>query len=623
MCGIVGIIAFNEKGRDKIQCLNSAVSELKLRGPDGNGTFFHENAGLGHTRLSIIDTSNLSAQPFTDRTGRFTIVYNGEIFNFKKLREDLVSQGMIFISEGDTEVLLNLYIREKEKCLSRLNGFFAFCIYDKLDGSIFIARDRYGIKPISYYLDEDKFLFGSEVKAIEKFSPELEIDHSSILNFLQFNYIPSPATIYKKIKKLEPGHFLRVSGKKIIIEKYYELPGSKSRDVTENPENKLFELLDNSIKLRLVSDVPLGAFLSGGLDSSIITALAARHQPNLKTFSIGFKNEPYFDETKYSNLVAQKYKTDHTVFSLTNDDLIENLFKMLDYMEEPFADSSSLPFYVLSSKTSKMVKVALSGDGADEIFGGYNKHRAEFLARKGGVINTMVSAGKPIWKYFPKSRNSKFANTIRQLDRFANGLQLNYKDRYWNWAAFQSEASSLDFINERKVDPDYYIQKQNILKNLDPVDFNSVLRTEFGMVLKNDMLVKVDRMSMSNSLEIRVPYLDFRLVDYMFSLPASFKIDKHHQKILLKKTFGHLLPSELITRKKQGFEVPLLRWLQKDLKTLLDKYLNEERIRDQGIFNYTMIDGIRRKLNSPNPGESASVLWGQLCFQYWWEKHIN
>jgi asparagine synthase (glutamine-hydrolysing) len=389
MCGITGIYAFNEIGRFFTINMFAATDTLSQRGPDSSGSFTHGYVGLGHRRLSIIDTSSDGRQPMTDETERYTIVFNGEIFNFPELKSQLTSKGYHFRSSSDTEVLLNLYIHEKENCLKHLNGFFAFAIYDKEKESLFIARDRMGIKPLLYFQDEDKLIFASEMKALAGLRISRELDYVSLQQYLQLNYIPAPNTIFKGVQKLLPGHYMYLQGSEVSIKPYYQIPQTYTRWTAdqmsyEKVQEKLVELLEESVRKRLIADVPLGAFLSGGIDSSVIVALASRHTEHLNTFSIGYRDEPFFDETRYANLVAKKYKTNHTVFSLSNEDLYEHLFDMLDYTDEPFADSSALAVYILSKRTRKRVTVALSGDGADELFAGYNKHLGEYRVREGG-----------------------------------------------------------------------------------------------------------------------------------------------------------------------------------------------------------------------------------------------
>jgi asparagine synthase (glutamine-hydrolysing) len=631
MCGITGIFAFNLVGKFNMIHVTTATIALQKRGPDVHDVYIDEFVGLGHRRLSIIDTSADGNQPMWDESKRYGIVFNGEIFNYQELKKELEDRGVTFKSSSDTEVLLKLYIREKEQCLQKLNGFFSFCIYDKQEQTFFVARDRYGIKPLLYQFDEDKFLFGSEMKAIIEYGIDKEIDHASLFAYLQLNYIPAPATIFSSVKKLMPGHYLRVSYKKIETHCYYSIPTSQYSEFQNynNAKEKLKELLEDSVQRRLVSDVPLGAFLSGGIDSSVITALASKHKPNLHTFSIGFRDEKFFDETHYANLVAKHFKTEHTVFSLTNNDLLAHVNDVLDSLDEPFADSSALNVYILSKETRKHATVALSGDGADELLAGYNKHAAfNRIINKGWQENLIGSLAQAL-KALPQSRNNSFGNKIRQVNRFAEGMKLDSKERYWQWAGFAKEPDAYLLLSEsskQKLDQQEFTKrKQEQLKSISPKEtIQEILLTDVNLVLPNDMLMKVDLMSMANSLEVRVPFLDYRVVDFIFSLPDDFKINRSIRKRILQDAFRDVLPPELYNRPKKGFEVPLLKWFRTELKSLImDDLLSEKTIQEQGIFEYSEIEKLKLQLMSSNPQDVHARIWGLIVFQTWWRRNIK
>jgi asparagine synthase (glutamine-hydrolysing) len=376
----------------------------------------------------------------------------------------------------------------------------------------------------------------------------------------------------------------------------------------------------------MISDVPLGSFLSGGIDSSVIVALAARHTEKLKTFSVGYKDNPFFDETFYANLVAKKYKTEHTVFALTTNDFLQFVYNVLDYIDEPFADSSAIPEFILSYYTKQHVTVALSGDGGDEVFAGYNKHAAEWRVRKGGLLNTAVKMGRPLWSVLPKSRNNKLTNKFRQLDRFAKGSRLSAAERYWKWAAFldAGEAISLIHPNLRQGMNTSFLQKveQSFSDHIKGEDFNETLLADMNLVLVSDMLVKVDLMSMANSLEIRSPFLDKEVVEFAFGLPASYKIDRHLKKKIVQDAFRPYLPDELYNRPKKGFEIPMLNWLRKELWDLIDNdLLSASFVEAQGIFDMAAVTKLKRQLHSSNPDDSHATIWALLVFQYWWKRY--
>ncbi len=632
MCGIVGFLSFNkEKNQDLLIDLESAIKTLNHRGPDCQLIEQpDDNIGVAHARLSIIDTSEAANQPMSAYDNRYTIVFNGEIYNYQSLKSQLEKDKQeVFKTLSDTEVILRMFHHYGEDCVNSFNGFFAFAIYDKEKKETFIARDRMGIKPLLYTQTEEHFLFASEMKALLAFKIAKEIDFVSLQQYFQFNYIPTPSTIFKGVFKLKPGHSLTIKENGELSEDcYYKIPYSKdySKITYKDAQKELVKQLDESVQRRLVSDVPLGSFLSGGIDSSVIATLASRHVDKLNTFSVGFSDNPYFDETAYANLVAKKIKSNHTVFSLSNNDLYEDLHNILDYIDEPFADSSAIPVYILSKRTREHVTVALSGDGADEIFGGYNKHQAEYLVQQNSLVNSLISMGSPIWDKLPKSRHSKMGNVIRQLDRFAQGRKLDTPERYWRWCTFTPEnyAQKLLKTDISKLESEYKDRKSSILQNFTANgDINETLYTDMQLVLVNDMLTKVDLMSMANSLEVRVPFLDHELVNFAFQLPAEYKVSKDGRKRILKDAFREVLPTELYSRNKMGFEVPLLQWFKSDLKSLiLDDLLLDEFIEEQNIFNIDTIRGLKKQLFSSNPGEIHAQIWALIVFQTWYKKYM-
>ncbi len=632
MCGIAGFI--NLKGVQNLElsgALEDAAQALNLRGPDCQSTYHPKSTlGFAHARLSIIDTSESANQPMSAYDNRYTIVFNGEIYNYQELKERLEKERQeVFHTVSDTEVILRMFHHYGKSCVHAFNGFFAFAIYDKEKNETFIARDRLGIKPLLYTQTKDTFLFASEMKALLKFGIQKDLDFVSLQQYFQFNYIPNPATIFKGVFKLKPGHSLTIDAIGGVKEdRYYSIPFTKkyANLSYEKSQSELVQHLDKAVQRRLVSDVPLGSFLSGGIDSSVIATLAAKHQANLNTFSIGFADNPYFDETKYANLVAKKIKSNHTVFSLSNADLYENLHDILDYIDEPFADSSALPVYILSKKTRQHVTVALSGDGADELFGGYNKHQAEYLVQQDNLLNTLIGIGGPLWDKLPKSRHSKLGNLLRQLDRFAQGKKQDTPERYWRWCSFSPESYAKKLLKTdlSKSQGEYLSRKGDILKHFTSTnDINETLYTDMQLVLVNDMLTKVDLMSMANSLEVRVPFLDHELVNFAFQLPGEFKVSKNGRKRILKDAFRDILPAELYSRNKMGFEVPLLQWFRSDLKALiLDDLLADDFIEEQNIFNIDTIRELKKQLFSSNPGDIHAQIWALIVFQTWYKKYM-
>lgn len=633
MCGITGIFAFNLVGKFNKIHITAATMSMEKRGPDFQDIYIDEWVGLGHRRLSVIDTSEKANQPMWDSSGRYCIVFNGEIYNYRELKKELEAKGIVFRSHSDTEVLLQLFIREQEACLQKLNGFFAFCIYDKHTQSFFVARDRFGVKPLLYLFDEDKFIFASEMKSMLRYGIDRALDFTSLITYLQLNYIPAPDSIFTNVKKLLPGHYLKVQGRSLSVQQWYTIPGDKieSGRVPSYGEAKarFASLLESAVQRRLVADVPLGAFLSGGIDSSVITGLASRHKPDLQTFSIGFKDAPFFDETSYAREVAKHFNTQHTVFSLTNNDLLGHVQDVLQYTDEPFADSSAINVFILSKQTRRHATVALSGDGADELLGGYNKHEAFHRMLNPGWKERLVALGAPLWKRLPRSRNNAFSNRVRQAHRFAEGFKLSPKERYWQWAAFAGMNEARNLLSpaavENLLDETFVQRKQKILSSIQAGhSINSVLQTDMGLVLPNDMLVKVDLMSMAHGLEVRSPFLDVGLVEFACSLPDEFKIAKGRRKRILQDAFRDMLPARLYNRPKKGFEVPMLGWLRHELRSLIeDDLLSERWIEEQGLFHYPEVDRLKKKLFSGNPGDVHARIWGLVVLQSWFRRYCS
>ena len=629
MCGITGAFAFTKQGKGIAGNIAVATEAITKRGPDFGNTFIAGSVALGHRRLSIIDVSCNANQPMVSRDGRYCIVFNGEIFNYKDLIQTALdtTERASLLTSSDTEVFLCLYQKHKEKAFSLLRGFFAAAIYDRDEDSLVLVRDRMGKKPLLYYYDEDKLVFGSEMKALFAFGIPRRVNWQVLPTYLQLNYVPQPQSLIENVQKVEPGHFLRISARGVETEAYYTLSIQREKYgqyTYEEAQKILVERMDEAVRLRLIADVPLGAFLSGGIDSSVVVALAARYTDHLKTYSIGYKDNPFFDETYYANLVAEKYKTDHTVFSLTNDDFLAHLYSILDYIDEPFADSSAIPQYILCHQTRKHVTVALSGDGGDEVFAGYNKHAAEWRMRQGGVLNSLVKLGQPLWAALPQSRNGRLTNKVRQLYRFAAGARLSEGERYWQWASLQTAAGAHELLSPKintRIDHAANGLQQKVVNWFGKNDFNEVLLADMNLVLVSDMLVKVDSMSMANSLEVRSPFLDQEVVNFAFGLPSAYKINGQLKKRIVQDAFRSQLPHELYNRPKKGFEIPLLQWLRKELWGLInDDLLSDTFVKEQGVFSVPAIQRLKAQLRSSNPQDSHATIWALVVFQYWWKK---
>jgi len=624
MCGIVGL--FNKNGVDEQQVTvcEKALKTLESRGPDNQSIYHNRKVILGHARLSIIDTSSNGHQPMLDEEQEFVISYNGEFYNFQEEKDLLLEKGYTFKSKTDTEVLLYMYKAYGPQFIQRVNGCFALSIYNNKTQSLFLARDRFGIKPLYYSQQNQQLVFASEVKALIPFQKSSSLDNTSLHQYFRFNYTPLETTCVAGIKKIEPGCYYIINSDKIEKHKYYNIPYTKqySSDSYDDAQKKIVNLLDAAVQKRMLSDVPLGTFLSGGVDSSIISTIAKRYKNDLNTFSIGYEDEPLFDETRFAEIVAKKINSKHHSFRLKNKDLYDHLFEVLDYLDEPFADSSALPVYILSKKTRAHVKVALSGDGADEIFSGYNKHYAHYKALNLGLKEQLIKQFGGFAHFLPKGRNSSFSNLARQISKFNKGLNISDKERYISWLSINDSAYAQQLLKHQINQKDLEAYELRLSKNIGN-DLNDILYSDTQILLPNDMLNKVDKMSMANSLEVRTPFLDHELLDYVFSLKAEYKIANGMKKRILQDSFRSILPTEVFNRPKHGFEVPLLSWFRGDLyHYLFEDLLRKDKIKKQNIFNFSKIEYLKKKLFSNNPEDAVASIWALLVFQYWYDKHL-
>src|SRR5690554_940800 len=548
------------------------IAVLSKRGPDAQEIIRKKHAVIGHTRLSIIDLDQRSNQPLCDASGRYTLTFNGEIYNYKSLKNDLRNAFQIpFKTEGDAEVLLYGLINHGAEFINSINGFFAFAFYDNQENTLLIARDRFGIKPLYYQYSKGRFSFSSSLSSLMKGITNPEISLDNLATYLQLSYSPAPNTILKNVYKLTAGSFIKIDENGMHQTDYYRIPDtmpfSECQRLSSVSDFKT--LLQNSVRSRLLADVPLGTFLSGGFDSSVITLLASRDKPDIPTFSIGFPDQPYFDESKRAIEIARHLGLKHHLINVGDKEISDKVSSIFNDFDEPFADSSAILVQILCSYARKEVKVVLSGDGADEILGGYNKHRALLRSMNRGFVNSSLKATSEIWDRVPESRNTKLLNALRKVKRYSIGLNYNFADRYFKWSSFTPRSVVNELLLEKtqiKL-PDLHI---------DSSDFNSILRADTEMVLPNDMLHKVDVMSMSQGLEVRVPFLDHHVVDFLFKLPATEKIHPHRGKLILYKAFESEFPDKFFNISKKGFEAPLSDWLRGPLSELTEYYLSEQ-----------------------------------------------
>jgi asparagine synthase (glutamine-hydrolysing) len=627
MCGIAGVMTLNENQTEILQRIEDCAKAIAHRGPDNLSTVFYPKIAFAHSRLSIIDTSADSNQPLTDNSNEYTLVFNGEIFNYIEIRKLLVEKGAKFKTKGDAEVFLELFKSQGFEGLNLISGFFSAAIYHHPTETLRLFRDRYGVKPLYFYHNENTLIFSSEIRGIRATGVHLSLNKLAMSLYFQLNYIPGNVSIFQEVNKIPAGHYAVISSKGVDCLPYYSID-ERIHSVAPDEsaiKNQLKDLVETSIRDRLVADIPVGCFLSGGIDSTIVAGIAAREKSNLPTFCLGFSNNKWFDESHYAELAAKQFGTEHHTFRLSNEDLLNELDEFLLAQDEPFADSSALNVFILSKKTRNYVKTVLSGDGADEIFGGYNKHRAAWLIEHDHVTRVLGKIGKIAAGWLPASRNSAFGNKIRQWHKLSALIDLPTEERYWNMAciATKNESDALfqsGFKSENQEDFKR-ILLESVHKNQ---NLNGILLNDVKLVLENDMLVKIDRMSMANGLEIRSPFMDSRVVEFGLGISEKLKVNKKEGKLILKETFSDLIPKELLHRKKHGFEVPVQQWMKNELKEKIEKDLmSESYVREQGIFNYSAIKTLLEKVQSKNPGDSAARIWGLMLFNNWYRKNFN
>lgn len=632
MCGICGIAKEDNRERIPASLLSSMCKTLIHRGPDDEGFFIEKNVALGVRRLSVIDLEG-GHQPLANEDGSICVVHNGEIYNFPALQTELKSRGHTFRTKTDTETIVHCYEDQGDDFVQEFRGMFAFALWDGREEKLILVRDRIGIKPLYYTLLEDRTLvFASELKAI-LVHPKVKraLDPRALDLFLTLEYVPSPLSIFKTIHKLPAGSILIYKRGDVQIRKYWdiELEPKTAEKISKatllSLKDKLYSLLKESVKLRLISDVPLGAFLSGGIDSSSIVGLMSELGISpLRTFSIGFEETSY-SELDHARRIAQKFDTVHEEFIL-QPQTVDFAEKLIRHLDEPLGDFSIFPTYLVSKMARPHVKVILSGDGGDELFGGYEHYQAQKLSEfplSSLLQKNLLAAVK---KLPPSGKKKGVWNKIR---RYGQGLEYSPKNRHLRWMMFFSPEEKkglyskdltyeLEGIREiHEIDP-----FQKVFQNLNRFDpVSGELYLDLKTYLADDILVKVDRMSMAASLETRVPLLDHKIVEFLFKLPGNLKLRGLTSKWIFKKTMERLLPSPNIYRSKEGFSMPIKNWLRHELKDLMFDYLNEGRIEADGLFNF---DTIKKMINSHLKGREnySHQLWALLVFEIWKEQYL-
>ncbi|RKY32726.1 MAG: asparagine synthase (glutamine-hydrolyzing) [Candidatus Omnitrophota bacterium] len=630
MCGICGIIDFNRKSTVDAGRIRSMCDEMKHRGPDGEGIYVENSdvsVGLGHRRLSIIDLTKAASQPMSNEDSTLWFVFNGEIYNYRELRQELIGKGHKFKSASDSETLIHLYEEMGEDCIESIRGMFAFAIWDAKKQILFLARDRIGKKPLLYSFNNGVFCFASEFSALLKSGLiKKDINLNAINSYLSYGYIPAPFTIYRSVYKLLPAHTLILKKNQIQTREFWQLNYAKKINISEKEaEVEILRRLKEAVGLRLYSDVALGAFLSGGIDSSSVVALMSElSSEKVKTFSIGFEEKEY-SELKYAKNIARKFNTEHHEF-IVKPKALEVLPLLVERYGEPYADSSCIPTYYVAQQTKRYVTVALNGDGGDELFAGYERYQgmvaAQLYKSLPKVIKMIISGS---CRCLPDSINPK--NRFRNIKRFMEAADLKTQYRYFRWMgifddSLKNSLYSDNFSNKLdKLGPyQYLLDCFDKNENLDFLD--KLLLIDATTVLPNDYLVKVDIAGMSNSLEGRSPFLDHKFMEFAASLPAEYKLRNFVKKYIMKKIIRRFVPKENIFRRKMGFAVPIAAWFRNEMKEFLCETILSERALARGYFKKEVVSTLVKQ-HLERQKDHAFQLWALLMLELWHKRFID
>lgn len=627
MCGLCGIVNFQEKHVDPF-ILERANNTMSNRGPDGCGIKIIGNVGLAHRRLSIIDIAT-GQQPLSNEDGSVWITFNGEIYNYLTLKDELVKSGHHFKTNSDTEVIVHLYESFGNECINKLDGMFAFSIYDKTKNKLLLARDRLGKKPLVYSKSSTGFIFASELQALASFRTfNKELNSQAIHDFLSFTHIPAPLTIYKNAFKLQPGHYLEldIASKSVEIVRYWKADFSTKINISlDEAKVELKNLLKRAVEKRLMSEVPLGCFVSGGLDSAVVTSLMSEYlKEDLNTFTIGF-DDPQYDERHYAQTVADHFKTKHHVREITPSDF-SVLEKIIKNFGEPFADSSMIPTYQLSKFAREKITVALSGDGGDEFFGGYYRYSVFRYAQALNMIPKKFrkAIAISIEKFLSKSGDERnfSGKAMRILSLIKeDGISryfdmLNKADENLKYSIYGEKLRSISAI---KPSINYLEKLSASLTSCDSIE--RLMELDIYSYLPNDILSKVDIASMSSSLEVRSPLLDNAVIEFLSKLPINFKNTLFTRKKLLMETFKTDLPREVYTRKKMGFGVPVGRWIKNEWKEKSKELLLNSEISKHGYFQNSEIEKIFRS-HLDGKRDYSYLLFSLIVMELWYRKII-
>jgi asparagine synthase (glutamine-hydrolysing) len=626
MCGISGLVYFDPTRVVDTEIVRAMCRTLRHRGPDDLGLAVRGHVALGMTRLSIVDLAT-GRQPIANEDESVWLVCNGEIYNQAELRAELTARGHRFRSRSDVEVVVHAYEESGPACIERLNGMFALALWDERRHRLLLARDRLGKKPLYYAADGERLLFASELRALLAF-PGLDraVDLEALDAYLTLEYVPAPASILKSVKKLPAAHRLLLEGARPLVERYWQLRLEPTEAAAPRPGERLLELVEDAVRIRLMSDVPLGVLLSGGVDSSTVVATMARRPATpVKTFSVGFADGTY-NELSYARLVAERFGTEHheTILDGTLAPLVEPVLRHLD---EPLADFSVLPTYLVSRFAREHVTVALSGDGGDELFAGYDTYVAQRLARLYGALpaavrRRLIPAAVRRLRPSPKKKGA-----INRVLRFVEGAALPEELEHTRWMIAFSEAEKTTLYDEAvQAELPVGAGVRHLARHFAAAPSADALArqqwVDVHSYLTDDILVKVDRMSMANSLEVRCPLLDYRLAEFALNLPARLKLRGLSGKRLLRQAMAPVLPAEILTRGKEGFSMPIKHWLRGEIRELMLDLLSEERLRKRGLFAPFHV----RRLVDEHLADRANHshrLWALMAFELWCDEYLD
>lgn len=621
MCGIAGILTYNRQTRAPTEILDRMLGSIKHRGPDDDGRLVDHELAMGMRRLSIIDLVD-GKQPMFDCSGRYGIIFNGEIYNYRELQGDLESRGHKLATQSDTEVIIHLFEELGAECVHQLRGMFAFAIWDKKERELFIARDRLGIKPLYYTEIEGSLIFASEIKALlDHPAVGANLDYRSLSQYLSLKYVPAPNTMFAGIRSLEPGHSLYVRNGQTEISRYWDISFKKNKLIKTDEEyaEELLHLLRESVKLRLRSDVPFGAFLSGGLDSSIIVALMAEVMDEpVKTFSVGFSDAGNQDELPYARQVADHFGCEHHSFEITARDFLDNAENVLWHMDQPISDHATVATFMVAKLARQHVKMVLTGEGGDELFAGYARYEGERFASLNNVIpapiGQLIRSGARVLPGLRRAKVAIDALTIKdEATRFAN------------WFPMLSDDMKAELLTGRMAE--LRAGAANVFRDCldrtdatDPLD--RMLYTDTKLWLADFLLLRGDKLTMANSLEARVPLLDHKLVEFAASLPTSMKLRGRTRKYLLKKVGSTLLPGSIVNRKKQGFPIPIDRWLRNEARELVNDTLCPGIIKQRGLFDPGYVSKLVADHESGYFNYSKEI-WGLVSVEMWMRQFVD